>query len=55
MLWNYSGALSKFSFKGEAEDSKPLTMDASMTKADFRGKSLGPSGAIMVAAFLPKW
>jgi hypothetical protein len=54
MLCN-SGTLSKFAFKGDGEDSEPVTVDASMTKADFRGKSLGPSGAIMAAAFLPKW
>jgi hypothetical protein len=29
-------------------------METSMAEADFGGKALGVSGAIMVAAFLPK-
>ena len=31
-----------------------VTMNASMTEADFSGKYLRASGAIIVAAFLPK-
>ena len=29
-------------------------MNADMTEADFNGKGLGTSGAMIVAAFLPK-
>jgi hypothetical protein len=47
-------ALSKFTFSGDQEDSKPVTMETCMVEADFGGKSLGESGAIMAAAFLPK-
>ena len=35
-------------------DSQAATMNTSMTDADFSGKYLGASGAIIVAAFLPK-
>jgi Ran GTPase-activating protein (RanGAP) involved in mRNA processing and transport len=48
------GAISKFTFSGDHFDSKPVTMETSMVEADFGGKGLGLSGAIMVAAFLPK-
>jgi hypothetical protein len=48
------GALSKFTFSGDDEDSEPVTMETSMVEADFGAKGLGASGAIMVAAFLPK-
>jgi hypothetical protein len=44
-------AILKFTFSG---DSKPVTMETSMVEADFGGKGLVVSGAIMVAAFLPK-
>jgi hypothetical protein len=54
-------ALSTFTFSGDNEDhpspsydSKPVTMETAMTEADFSGKDLGKSGAIMAAAFLPK-
>ena len=36
------------------KDAPPVTIEASMTEADFSGKHLGPPGAIMLAAFLPK-
>jgi hypothetical protein len=48
------GAISKFTFSGDRFNSKPVTMETSMVEADFGGKGLGLSGAIMVAAFLPK-
>ena len=48
------GAMSTFTFSGDRYDSKPITMETSMVKADFGGKGLRASGAIMVAAFLPK-
>jgi hypothetical protein len=48
------GALSQFTFSGDNYDSKPVTMEISMTEADFSAKGLGDSGAILVAAFLPK-
>jgi hypothetical protein len=47
-------AISQFTFSGDDYDSKPVTMETSMTKADFSGKGLGISGAIMLSAFLPK-
>jgi hypothetical protein len=48
------GAISQFTFSGDDEYSKPVTMEISLTEADFSGKGLGTSGAIMAAAFLPK-
>jgi hypothetical protein len=47
------GALSQFIFSGD-DNNKTVTMQTSMTGADFSGQGLGVSGAIMVAAFLPK-
>jgi hypothetical protein len=49
-----NGAISQFTFSGEGHDSKPVNMETSMVEADFGRKALGVSGAIMVAAFLPK-
>jgi hypothetical protein len=46
--------LATFTFSGDRSDSKPFTMETSMVEADFGGKYLGASGAIMAAAFLPK-
>jgi hypothetical protein len=46
--------LSTFIFSGDHSDSKPVTMETTMTEADFSGKKLGISGGMMVAAFLPK-
>jgi hypothetical protein len=48
------GAILQFTFSGDRSDSKPVTMETSMTEADFSGKGLGLSGAIMLSAFLPK-
>jgi hypothetical protein len=48
------GAMSTFIFSGDDSSSKPVTMEISMTEADFSGKNLGASGALLVAAFLPK-
>eukprot|EP00935_MAST-01C_sp_MAST-1C-sp1_P000241 g241.t1 len=49
-------ALVKFTFSGQVDGDKgpPVTMETSMVEADFSGKELGVSGAIMLAAFLPK-
>jgi hypothetical protein len=47
-------AISQFTFSGDGHDNTPVTMEISMTEADFSAKGLGKSGAIMVAAFLPK-
>ena len=47
-------ALSTFTFSGDWNSSKPVTMETTMTEADFSGKMLGVSGGMMVAAFLPK-
>ena len=35
-------------------DKQAVTMKTDMTEADFSGKELGASGAIVVATFLPK-
>ena len=48
------GAMKKLTVSGDASDSRPVTIETSMTEADFRDKALGISGAIMLAAFLPK-
>jgi hypothetical protein len=48
------GALAKFTFSGDHEYSEPVAIESSMTEADFRYKYLQASGAIMLAAFLPK-
>jgi hypothetical protein len=48
------GAISKFMFSGDVYGSRPVTMETPMVEADFSGKGLGASGAIMAAAFLPK-
>jgi hypothetical protein len=53
-IFSDNRTISKFTFSGDRFDSKPVTMETSMVEADFGGKGLGPSGAIMVAAFLPK-
>jgi hypothetical protein len=47
------GALLMFTFSGDY-GSEPVTMETTMTKADFSGKKLRVSGGMMVAAFLPK-
>ena len=44
------GALETITFG----DFEAATMETNMTEADFSGKYLGASGAIMLAAFLPK-
>ena len=53
---HHSGALEKFTFSGMVGNSEgpPVTIETSMTEADFSGKILGASGGIMLAAFLPK-
>eukprot|EP00935_MAST-01C_sp_MAST-1C-sp1_P001164 g1164.t1 len=55
------GAMKKLTISGDesnwsddSRNSKPVTIEISMTEADFSGKILGVSGAIMLAAFLPK-
>ena len=45
-----NGALETITFG----DKQAVTMKADMTKANLSGKKLGVSGAIIVAAFLPK-
>ena len=51
-----NGALAKFTFSGYDGfgEGPPVTMEAPMVEADFSCTRLGPSGAIMLAAFLPK-
>jgi hypothetical protein len=46
-------AISQFTFSDVFHDT-PVTIAISMTEADFSAKGLDSSGAIMVAAFLPK-
>jgi hypothetical protein len=53
-LLSYNRAILQFTFSGDDNDSTPVTMETSMVEANFGGKGLGTSGAIMVAAFLPK-
>jgi hypothetical protein len=55
------GSLLTFTFSGDYSSSGknpgyslPVTMETTMTEADFSGKKLGISGGMMVAAFLPK-
>jgi hypothetical protein len=48
------GAISTFVFSGDDKNAQPVTMETSMPEANFSGKGLGKSGAIMAAAFLPK-
>jgi hypothetical protein len=50
-----NGAISQFTFSGDGRGNTPVTMEIFMTEADFSAKGLGQSGAIMVAAFLPKF
>ena len=46
--------MAKFTFSGYTyKEGPPVTIETSMTEADFSSKKLGPSGAIMLAAFLP--
>jgi hypothetical protein len=49
-----NGALSTFTFSGDYSSNQPVTMETTITEADFSGKQLGVSGGMMVAAFLPK-
>jgi hypothetical protein len=49
-----NGAISQFKFSGDFRNSKSVTMETTMTVADFSGKGLGISGAIMLSVFLPK-
>ena len=48
------GAMKKLTISGDESWSKPVTIHTSMIEADFSYKELGVSGAIMLAAFLPK-
>jgi hypothetical protein len=54
-------AILQFTCSGESfhdgsswRDAPAVTMETSMTEADFSGQHLGVSGAIMLSAFLPK-
>ena len=47
-------AMTKLTISGDYDESEPVTIESSMTEADFSGKILQASGAIMLAAFLPK-
>jgi hypothetical protein len=49
-----NGALSTFTFSGDYSSSEPVTIQTTITEADFSGKELGVSGGMMAAAFLPK-
>ena len=45
-------SLSKITFGGARQ---LVTMESSMTKADFSNKGLGAPGAIVFASFMAKW
>jgi hypothetical protein len=51
-------AMSKLTFCGNGgqggADGDPVTIESTMTEADFSGKRLGAGGAMLVAAFLPR-
>jgi hypothetical protein len=49
-----SETLSKFTFSGTSRSHPCVTMETSMTEANFSNKYLGASGAIMLSTFLPK-
>ena len=56
------GSMSKLTFSGGSEGEygnwevgQAVTIDTTMTEADFSGKELGVSGATIVSAFIPKW
>jgi hypothetical protein len=56
-LFEVKGLLSKLTFNGGVTDWRgnegdPVTIDTTMTKADFSGKKLGTSGAQILAAFM---
>ena len=40
-----------FTFSGDDEKSPPATLTVDMAEVDLNGKNLGPSGAMMAAAF----
>jgi Ran GTPase-activating protein (RanGAP) involved in mRNA processing and transport len=46
------GSLSKLTFSGDYSNSKPVAVEVGMTEADFSGASLGPTGAIILVAWL---
>jgi hypothetical protein len=46
--------LSAFTFSGDEKNSEPVTLQSSTIEANFSGKGLGVSGAILCAGFLPK-
>ena len=57
-----NGAMKKLTISGDPykddgnwKNAPAVTVEASMVEADFSGKHLGASGAIMLAAFLPKF
>ena len=49
-----NGALTKLTISGDFHASNPVTIQTFMTRADFSSEYIGASGAIMLAAFLPK-
>jgi Ran GTPase-activating protein (RanGAP) involved in mRNA processing and transport len=48
-------ALSKVTFSGESNSSKPATIDVTMVQADVTGKHLELPGALLVVALMPRW
>jgi hypothetical protein len=52
-LASCASGLQKFVFSGDT-GSESVTMTTSMAEADFSGKALGTSAAILLSAFLPK-
>jgi hypothetical protein len=45
--------MSKLIFSVGKDDNRLITMEITMLEADFSGKGLGISEAVMLAAFLP--
>jgi hypothetical protein len=46
--------MTKLTISGDKTYSEPVTIETCKTEADFSGKFLNASGAIKLAAFLPK-
>ena len=57
-LFETNRTISSFTFSGDFKEewrkSQPVTMDHAMTEALFAGKNLGPGGAALLAAYLPR-
>ena len=50
----FNSALMSISFDGTGDHAKTVKLESSMMEVDLSGKDLGPGGALITAAFLPK-